>query len=53
MRPISYYLKLPPILQKLYLVFLIVKLSTTSDDLIPWKYSSLPLDPVIIDEKEE
>jgi len=34
-------------------VFPVVKLTIISDDPIPRRYSSLPLDPVIIDEEEE
>ena len=48
-----YYLKLPSTLQKLHLVFLVVKLIVISADFIPRKYSSSPLNLAIIDEKKE
>jgi len=48
-----YYLKLLSTLQRLYLVFPVVKLTAISDDPIPKRYSSLFLDPVIIDREEK
>jgi len=52
-KPMSYYLKLFPTLQRLYLVFPVVKLITVPDNPIPGKYFILSSNPVIIDRKEE
>ena len=49
----AYYLKLPPVLQKLYLVFYVIKLTLASKDPISSRYSSLPLDLIIINKEEE
>ena len=51
--PILYYFKLSLILQKLYLVFLIVKLIAISIDFISRKCLSPPFNLVIINGKEE
>ena len=48
-----YYLKLSSTLWRLYLVFLVVKLTATPADLISRKYFSPSPDLVIIDKKEE
>ena len=51
--PILYCLKFSLTLQRLYLVFHIVKLTSTSKDLILERYPSLSLDMAIIDREEE
>jgi len=48
-----YCLKLFSILWRLYLIFPVVKLTTTSDNPISGRYSSFSLDLIIINEKEE
>ena len=53
MRSILYCLKLSPILQRLYLVFHIVKLTTISKNPISRRYSKLSPDSVIINREEE
>ena len=52
-KPILYYLKLFSTLQKLHLVFPIVKLIIVSGDSIFERYSSLYINLVIINRKEE
>ena len=47
------HLKLSPILQKLHLVFLVVKLTTISNNLISKRYSSPLSNLVIINGEEE
>ena len=49
---ILYYLILLSVLQRLYLVFSIVKLSITSNNPISRKYSNIPLDLVILSTKK-
>ena len=53
MRSILYCLKLSPTLQKLYLVFYIIKLTTIFKNPIPRRHSKLPPDSVIINREEE
>jgi len=48
-----YHLKLLSILQRLYLIFLVVKLTTTSNDTISRRYFSLPPNTIIINREEE
>lgn len=50
---ISYYFKLFFTLQKLYLVFSVVKLSATSNDLISRRYSNTLLNSVIINREKK
>ena len=50
---ILYCLKLLFGLQRLYLMFLVLKITTTSNDPILRRFSSLFLDLVIIDREEE
>ena len=52
-RSMSYCLKLPPALQRLYLVFHIVKLTTIPKNSISRRHSKLSLNPVIINREEE
>ena len=52
-RPMLYYLKLQLILQRLYSVFNIVKLTTISKYSISNKYYSFPLDFIIINKEKE
>ena len=49
----TYHLKLPLVLQRLYLVFHVVKLTLASKDSISGRYSSLSPDLIIINKKEE
>jgi len=49
--PMLYHLKLSPILQKLYPVFLVVKLSTTPNNFIPRRH--FDPSPIIINGEEE
>ena len=51
--PILYCLKFSPTLQRLHLIFHIIKLISTSKDLILERYSSLSLNMVIIGREEE
>ena len=48
-----YHLKLSPVLQRLYLVFHVVKLTAASEDPISRRCSKLPLDPFIIGREKE
>ena len=50
---ILYYLKLLLALQRLHLVFNIIKLITTLKDSIPGRHPNLLLDSMIIDRKKE
>ena len=50
---ILYYLKLLLALQRLYLVFNIIKLITTLKDSIPGRHPNLLLDFMIIDREKE
>lgn len=52
-RSMWYHLKLPPTLWRLYLVFQVVKLTTTSEDPISRRYLKLSLDPVIVNREKE
>jgi len=48
-----YCLKLSLALQRLYLVFYIIKLMSALEDPILERYSKPSLDPIIIDREEE
>jgi len=50
---IAYRLKLPHRLRQLHLVFNVVKLSTTPDDLIPGKKPQAPPPPIVVDREPE
>ena len=52
-RPISYYLKLSLVLQRLHPVFHIIKLIIVSKDPILERYSKPSLNPIIINREEE
>jgi len=49
----AYRIKLPPSLQHLHLVFLIVKLLPVADDPIPRRQAKLPPPPVLVEGNEE
>ena len=49
----AYYLKLPSVLQKLYLVFYMIKLTLASQDPISSRHSSLPPDSIIVNKEEK
>jgi len=51
--PILYHLKLLPVLQRLYSVFNVIKLTTIPKNPISDRHPCPLLDPVIIDRKEE
>ena len=48
-----YYPKLLSILQRLHLIFPVVKLTTAPNNLIPKRYSTITPDSIIIDREEE
>jgi len=50
---LTYCLKLPHGIRQLHLVFNVVKLSTTLEDLIPERKPQAPLLPIVIDREPE
>ena len=50
---IDYYLKLPPTINRLYLVFNAVKLTAVLEDYISGHCSETPSNPTLIDEQEK